>query len=236
VDGVGVRYWAPFDPSRSLKEYVIRRIKGHGGEQGFWALNGVSMTIRRGEVVGIVGRNGAGKSTLLKAISRVLRPTSGRIIVRGHVNPLLEVGAGFHHELTGRENIYLNATLLGHSRREVDAVLDVIVEFAELHAFIDAPVRTYSSGMIGRLGFSIATAWNPDILILDEILGVGDSAFQQKCTRRIAEMREHASTVLLVSHNMESIRTMCHRAIWIEHGTVKADGPTDAVIEQYNGG
>jgi ABC-type polysaccharide/polyol phosphate transport system ATPase subunit len=235
VDGVGVRYWVPTNPTRSLKEYVIRRLKGQAGEQGFWALNGVSLTVRRGEVVGIVGRNGAGKSTLLKTISRVLRPTVGRVVVRGQVTPLLELGAGFHQELTGRENTYLNATLLGHSRREVDAALERIVDFAELHAFFDAPVRTYSTGMVGRLGFAIATAWDPDILILDEILGAGDSAFQKKCARRIAEMRAHASTVLLVSHSMESIRRMCQRVIWIDHGMVKADGPTRTVISQYRG-
>lgn len=235
VGGVGVRYRAPADPSRSLKEYVIRRLKGRAGEQEFWALNDVSLTIRRGEVVGIVGRNGAGKSTLLKTISRVLRPTVGRLVVRGRVTPLLELGAGFHPEQTGRENVYLNSTLLGHSRREVDAALPTIVEFSGLQAFLDAPVRTYSTGMVGRLGFAIATAWSPDILILDEILGVGDSAFQEKCALRIAEMREHASTVLLVSHSMDSIRMMCQRVIWIDHGNVKADGPTETVIAQYLG-
>jgi ABC-type polysaccharide/polyol phosphate transport system ATPase subunit len=233
VEGVGVRYRAPIGPSLSLKEYVIRRIKGQPGERGFWALNGVGLTIRRGEVVGIIGHNGAGKSTLLKAISRVLRPTLGRIVVRGRVTPLLELGAGFHAEQTGRENVYLNATLLGHSRREVEAAIGGIVDFAELHEFLDAPVRTYSTGMIARLGFAIATAWSPDILILDEILGVGDGAFQQKCAQRIAEMRERASTVLLVSHSMQSIQKMCHRVIWIDHGTVKADGPTAEVIAHY---
>jgi ABC-2 type transport system ATP-binding protein/lipopolysaccharide transport system ATP-binding protein len=234
VDHVAVRYRASQAPMRSLKEYVIRRLQGHPGEQGFWALTDVSLTVHRGEVVGVIGRNGAGKSTLLKTVSRVLRPTSGRIVVRGQLTPLLELGAGFHMELTGRENVYLNSALLGHPRREVDAVIEEIIEFSELRAFLDVPVRTYSTGMIGRLGFAIATAWSPDILILDEILGVGDSAFQQKCAGRIAEMQKHASTVLLVSHSDISIRRMCKRAIWIDRGVVRADGPTDEVLEQYH--
>ena len=234
VDHVAVRYRASQAPMRSLKEYVIRRLQGQPGEQGFWALTDVSLTVRRGEVVGVIGRNGAGKSTLLKTVSRVLRPTSGRIVVRGQLTPLLELGAGFHMELTGRENVYLNSALLGHPRREVDAVIEEIIEFSELRAFLDVPVRTYSTGMIGRLGFAIATAWSPDILILDEILGVGDSAFQQKCAGRIAEMQKHASTVLLVSHSDIAIRRMCKRAIWIDRGVVRADGPTDEVLEQYH--
>lgn len=233
VEDVGVRYHASNEPSLSLKEYVIRRIKGQVRRHEFWALRGLSFAVRRGEVVGVIGRNGAGKSTLLKTLSRVLRPTTGRVVVQGRVSPLLNVGAGFHPELTGRENVYLNATLLGHSRRAIDKRFDSIVEFAEVQDFLNASVRTYSSGMVARLGFAIATAWSPDVLILDEVLGVGDSAFQQKCARRIREMRGHASTVLLVSHSMESVKAMCQRAIWIDHGVLRADGSPDEVIAEY---
>jgi ABC-type polysaccharide/polyol phosphate transport system ATPase subunit len=233
VENLGIRYQASDEPSLSLKEYVIRRIKRQVSTREFWALHGLSFSVRRGEVVGIVGRNGAGKSTLLKTLSRVLRPTAGRVVVKGRVSPLLNVGAGFHPELTGRENVYLNATLLGHSRREIDSRLKAIVEFAELEEFLEASVRTYSSGMVARLGFAIATAWSPDILILDEVLGVGDTAFQQKCAERIDEMRGRASTVLLVSHTMASVRQMCQRAIWIDHGVLRADGRPDEVIAVY---
>jgi lipopolysaccharide transport system ATP-binding protein len=220
----------------TLKEMAIRRLKGQADRGDFWALRGLTLTVRRGEVIGIIGRNGAGKSTLLKAISRVLRPTTGRVVIQGRVSPLLDVGAGFHLELTGRENIYLNATLLGHSRREIDARLSNIIEFSELGDFLEAPVRTYSSGMVARLGFAVAAAWTPDILILDEVLGVGDYAFQQKCSVRIEEMRRQASTVVMVSHGMEAILEMCQRAVWIDHGVLRADGPPAEVIASYQAG
>jgi ABC-type polysaccharide/polyol phosphate transport system ATPase subunit len=233
VEGVGVRYRVSNDPTRSLKEYVIRMVKRQASSREHWALHGLNLTVRRGEVVGIIGRNGAGKSTLLKTISRLITPTIGRVMVRGRVTPLLEVGAGFHPELTGRENVYLNATLLGHSRREIAARLDAIVGFAELDAYLDAPIRTYSSGMAARLGFAVGTAWKPDILVLDEVLAVGDNAFQKKCRRRVAEMQDQASTVLLVSHVMEEIQSMCQRAVWIDGGVVRADGDPSMVIDQY---
>jgi ABC-type polysaccharide/polyol phosphate transport system ATPase subunit len=201
----------------------------------FLALRGVTLQVRRGEIVGIIGQNGAGKSTLLKTISRVLRPTDGRVWVRGRVVPLLDVGAGFHPELTGRENVFLNATLLGHSRRAVSERLEAIVDFAELQQFLEAPVRTYSSGMLARLGFAVATAWEPDILILDEILAVGDEAFRKKSADRVLEMQRKAATVLLVSHNLEMVQEICHRAIWLDRGAVRADGPPERVIDLYRG-
>jgi lipopolysaccharide transport system ATP-binding protein len=169
----------------------------------------------RGEKLGIIGRNGAGKSTLLKLVSRVLSPTSGRIITRGQVAPLLELGAGFHTELTGRENVFLNGALLGHSQKEIKDHLEEILDFAQIDGYIDSPLRTYSSGMVARLGFAVATSWTPEILILDEILAVGDEEFQVKCFSKIDEFRSGGTTIFLVTHNLDTILTKCDRAGWI---------------------
>lgn len=234
LENISVRYRVPDQRITSFKEYLIRRVQGQLGYTAFWALQGVSLTVRQGEVLGIVGRNGAGKSTLLKVIARVLRPTTGRVWIRGRVVPLLEVGAAFHDELTGRENVYLNATLLGHPRREIDARFADIVDFAELWDFIDAPLRTYSSGMAARLGFAIALAWEPDILLLDEILAVGDERFQQKCLARLDAYRREGAAILLVSHSSERIRATCQRAIWLEYGRLRAVGPPDDVLGLYS--
>jgi ABC-type polysaccharide/polyol phosphate transport system ATPase subunit len=212
---------------------MIQRLRGRINFCELWALDSVSLAVREGEVFGVVGRNGAGKSTLLKVISRVLRPTRGRVRVWGHVAPLLELGAGFHAELTGRENVFLNGALLGHTRAEMVQKFEEIMAFADLEAFIDAPLRTYSSGMVARLGFAVATAWNPDLLILDEVLAVGDEAFQQKCHQRIRAFRQHGATVVLVSHNLGQIEALCQRAIWLDHGAVKAEGDPSAVVSQY---
>ena len=173
---------------------------------------------------------------MLKVISRVLVPTLGRVWIQGRVSPLLELGAGFHPELTGRENVFLNGTLLGHSRREIGEHLDEIVDFAELGAFIDAPLRTYSSGMVARLGFSVATTWDPEILILDEILSVGDEAFQLKCQRRMEGFRSDSVTSLLVTHSMQSVEALCTRVAWLDHGVIKAIGRPDEVIHAYRQG
>jgi len=181
----------------------------------------------------VLGRNGAGKSTLLKVISRVLIPTQGRVWISGVVSPLLELGAGFHPELTGLENIYLNATLLGRKHKEIEQKIPEILDFAEIGDFIKAPLRTYSSGMLARLGFSVATAWIPDILILDEILSVGDAAFAQKCSDRMRLFRESGSTVLLVSHAIDTVRSLCQRALLLEHGNMVEIGPIDEVSERY---
>jgi ABC-type polysaccharide/polyol phosphate transport system ATPase subunit len=234
LSGVSVRYRLPNEKVATLKEYMIRLIQGKVRYNSFMALNGVSLVVKKGETFGILGRNGAGKSTLLKVISRVLIPTQGRVWVNGMVSPLLELGAGFHPELTGMENIHLNATLLGHSRKEIKRKIPEILDFAEIGEFIEAPLRTYSSGMIARLGFSVATAWIPDILILDEVLSVGDAAFAQKCTERMRSFRESGATVLLVSHSVDTVRSLCQRALLLEHGNVLEIGSASEVSEKYH--
>ncbi|MGC8915624.1 MAG: ABC transporter ATP-binding protein [Thermoanaerobaculum sp.] len=201
----------------------------------FWALRGVSLEVFEGEVVGVVGRNGAGKTTLMKLIARVIRPTRGRVQVRGLVAPLLGLGAGFHDELTGRENVYLASALLGFSREDVRRRLDRIVAFAELEEFIDRPLRTYSSGMRARLGFAVATDVAPDILILDEVLAVGDAPFQEKCRKRLAQFRQNGTTALVVSHQPQTIAALCSRAILLEEGEVVANGPPKDVLAAYEG-
>jgi ABC-2 type transport system ATP-binding protein len=233
LEAVSVRYRVPSERVRSLKEYLIRRLKGEVQMRTFWALQDVALNVYRGEVFGLVGVNGAGKSTLLKVVARVLRPTKGRVIVRGRVAPLLELGAGFHPELTGRENIFLNGALLGFGFREMKEKFNQIVEFAELGGFIDAPIRTYSTGMFARLGFSVATASEPDVLIVDEVLSVGDEAFQRKCITRIDAFRRNGTSILLVSHNMELIEGLCQRAAWLDHGVLKASGEPAQVIRAY---
>jgi len=233
LEQVSVRYRVPVERYWSFKEYAIRRLQGRVDHREFWALHGVTFEVDPGEVFGVVGRNGAGKSTLLKVVSRVLRPTAGRVRVRGVVAPLLELGAAFHAELTGRENVYLNAALLGRTRREVDERFERIAEFADIGGFLEAPLRTYSTGMVARLGFSVATAWEPDVLILDEVLAVGDEAFQRKCFARIDSFRQRGATVLLVSHNARVVSELCQRAAWIDHGVVQAVGQADEVTARY---
>jgi ABC-2 type transport system ATP-binding protein/lipopolysaccharide transport system ATP-binding protein len=217
----------------SLKEYAIHWIKGALVYEQLWALRDVDLEIRRGETVGVVGRNGAGKSTLLKVISRVLAPTRGRVTVDGRVAPILELGTGFDHELTGVENIHLNALLLGHTRKEILAQLDAIVDFSELGDFVRAPIRNYSSGMLARLGFAIATAWVPEVLILDEVLAVGDAAFIAKCEHRIREFHGLGTTILLVSHSAEAILKNCTRCLWLDAGRLRADGEPPGVLRAY---
>ena len=233
LDNISVRYRAPEVKVGTFKEYAIQLLKRQVKIKDFSALSNVNLQVNEGEIIGIVGRNGAGKSTLLKVVSRVLIPTEGRVRLRGWVSPLLELGAGFHPELTGRENIFLNGTLLGHKRREVETRLDEIIEFAELGAFIDSPLRTFSSGMIARLGFSIATTWKPDILILDEILAVGDENFRNKCNARIEYFKSEGTTTLLVSHSANNIESLCSRAIWLDHGEIKASGSVQEIISLY---
>jgi ABC-2 type transport system ATP-binding protein/lipopolysaccharide transport system ATP-binding protein len=236
LDSVSVQYRLPEERIGTFKEYAIRFIQRRVRYKSFWALHGVNFHVNKGEIFGVIGRNGAGKSTLLKVISRVLVPTEGRVWIQGRVSPLLELGAGFHPELTGRENIFLNGTLLGHSRREIEDHLEEITDFAELGAFIDAPLRTYSSGMVARLGFAVATTWKPEILILDEVLSVGDEAFQLKCQRRMEGFRADQVTSLLVTHSMPTIEALCTRVAWIDHGVVKAIGMPDEVIKAYRQG
>ncbi len=234
LEGVTVRYQAPQERLGTFKEYAIRRLQRRVRFTDFCALDGIDLEVHRGEIFGIIGRNGAGKSTLLKVVSRVLVPTRGRVYVRGLVSPLLELGAGFHPELTGRENVMLNGTLLGHSRRELEARMEEIIDFAELGAFIEAPLRTYSSGMVARLGFAVATAWRPEILLVDEVLSVGDEAFQRKCEARMKSYRAGGTTTLLVTHDMARVRSLCTRAAWLQHGKIAALGPVAQVVEAYH--
>jgi len=236
LENVSVRYRLPSERIGTLKEYAIRLLQRRLKHREFWAIKDLDLNIQQGEVFGIVGDNGAGKSTLLKVISKVLRPTTGRVRIYGKIAPLLELGAGFHPELSGRENVFLNGALLGYSHDEMSQVFDEIVEFSELAEFIDAPIRTYSSGMYARLGFAVATAHQPEILIVDEILSVGDEAFQRKCTDRIAGFRENGATVLMVSHNLDLIAGMCNRAAWLDHGKLIHIGNAEEVVAKYREG
>ncbi|MFZ3070261.1 MAG: ABC transporter ATP-binding protein [Anaerolineaceae bacterium] len=233
LEKVSVQYRIPSERIGTFKEYAIRYLQRKVHVKKFLALHDVDLTIYRGEVFGLIGNNGAGKSTMLKVISRVLRPTTGRVVVYGKIAPLLELGAGFHPELSGRENVYLNGSLLGYSRAEMDAVFDQIVDFAELSEFIDAPIRTYSSGMYARLGFAVATAHVPEILIVDEILSVGDEAFQKKCNDLMLNFQQQGATVLMVSHGLAKVEEMCHRVGWVDHGELKMVGEPRAVINSY---
>lgn len=233
LDGVGLRYRLAKQRIPSLKEYAISWMKGALSYQELWALQDVSLSIGRGESLGIVGRNGAGKSTLLKVVSGVLRPTVGTCSVNGTIAPILELGTGFDHELTGLENVYLNALLLGHTLREIDEKLDEIIDFSGLREFIQSPIRSYSSGMLARLGFSIATTWLPDLLILDEVLSVGDARFLRRCEARLEEFRRQGSTLLLVSHDTAAVRELCQRALWLERGRIQACGLVDEVVDAY---
>jgi ABC-type polysaccharide/polyol phosphate transport system ATPase subunit len=233
LDDVWVRYRVPHERIPTIKEYTIRLLRRRLTYADFWALKGISLEVKKGEIFGIVGANGAGKSTLLKVVARVLRPTKGRVRVWGSVAPLLELGAGFDHELTGRENVFLNGALLGFSHEHMAERFDRIVEFAGLDEFIDAPLRTYSSGMLARLGFAIATDAEPDILIVDEILAVGDSAFQKLSYDRIQRFHERGATIFLVSHDLKSVRELCHRVLWIHKGEPVALGPARDVLERY---
>lgn len=217
----------------SLKEYVVRRIKGNLHFDEFWALKDVNFTVKRGESIGLIGLNGSGKSTMLKVIAGVLKPTDGTVRVYGDVAPLIELGAGFDSDLTARENIYLNGALLGHPRSFMRDVYDEIVDFAELYDFMDVPVKNFSSGMTSRLAFSIATIGKPDILIVDEVLAVGDSKFQQKCIDRIEAMMRMGTTVLFVSHSIEQVKMVCGKVVWLEHGKLRAYGDTKEICAQY---
>lgn len=230
---VSARYWIPREKINSLKEYTIRWFQRRIAYSQLWALKNINFKIYRGEIFGVIGRNGAGKSTLLRIIASVLYPTSGKVEINGNVAPLLELGAGFHSELTGIENVYLNGALLGYSRKEIESLLPWIVEFSEMADFIDAPIRTYSSGMLARLGFAVAVARRPEILLVDEVLSVGDNRFQYKCLQRINEFRRHGTTILLVSHNMDTIQSYCSRAAWLDQGKIMSLGQASEVIQEY---
>jgi ABC-2 type transport system ATP-binding protein len=231
VDEVSKSFRLYKERNQSLKATIMRR--GRTAFEEFRALDAVSTEIAAGETVGFIGENGSGKSTLLKCIARIITPDTGRISVEGKVSALLELGAGFHPELSGRENVYLNGSILGLSRRELDQRFDEIVDFAGLDRFIDAPVKNYSSGMYVRLGFSVAINVDPDVLLIDEVLAVGDEAFQRKCSAKFAELRESGKTIVVVSHSLAAIRSMCDRALWLDHGVAKAEGRAGDVIDAY---
>jgi ABC-2 type transport system ATP-binding protein/lipopolysaccharide transport system ATP-binding protein len=232
--GVSLSYRIPKEAVQTFKEYAIRKLQGRIEHGELVALRDATLSIAPGERVGVVGPNGAGKSTLFRVIARVRRPTRGRVVVRGRVAPLLELGLGFHGELTGRENVVLHGAVMGHSRRDMERRMDAIAEFAELEAFLDAPLRTYSTGMAARLAFAVATDVDPDILLVDEALSVGDERFQAKCHTRMAGFHERGKTFLLVSHSLPEIVANCSRAIWISGGRIVQDGPAEAVCAAYH--
>ncbi len=231
---VSLRYAVPTEVINSFKEYAIRSIQGRIQAEQLVALSGINLTILPGETVGVIGPNGAGKSSLFRLIARVRRPTSGRVVVRGRLAPLLELGLGFHGELTGRENVVLHGALMGFARREMEVRMAEIAAFAELEPFLDAPIRTYSSGMSARLAFAVATDVDPDILLIDEALSVGDERFRAKCNERMETFRKRGKTFLLVSHALADIVETCQRAVWIAEGRVLADGPAPEVTAAYH--
>ena len=233
LTNVSVHYRIAREKRRTVQEFLIHLAKGKKIEyEDFVALKKTTLEVPAGETLGIIGHNGAGKSTLLKVIARVIIP-KGEVCVKGTVAPLIELGAGFDPELTGKENIYLNASILGFSRKEIDKRFDKIVEFSELGEFIYSPLRNYSSGMVSRLGFSVATEVNTEILVIDEILSVGDEHFRKKCDKRILNFKKRGTTMLLVSHDMDEIRRLCDRVLWLDHGKVKMLGDPETVVKAY---
>lgn len=233
VNNVSMRFNQFKERVDSLKEYLIRIVRRNLKTTEFWALKEISFTIGRGESWGLIGVNGSGKSTLLKLIASVLKPTEGSVVVNGTIAPMIELGAGFDIDLTARENIYLNGAFLGFSRRQMAQHFDDIVDFSELHDFLDIPIKNYSSGMLARLGFSIATVVDPDILLIDEILSVGDLKFQKKCEGRIQEMIDSQATILFVSHSIEQILTICDKVIWLDQGRIRLCGDAQYVCDEY---
>lgn len=233
IKDASVRFNMASERIDNLKEYFLKLIKRQLMFQEFFALNNINFQVKKGEAWGIIGTNGSGKSTLLKLICGILKPYKGISRINGSVAPLIELGAGFDGNLTARENIFLNGTLLGHSKRFMEEHYDEIVAFAELENFMDMPIKNYSSGMAARLGFSIATVVRPDILIVDEVLAVGDYAFQQKCERKMQEMLSNGTTLLYVSHSIESVKSLCNHALWLKNGQVVMEGEVNYVSDSY---
>lgn len=234
VDHVSMKFNLATEQYSGFKEYVIRSLKKKISFNEFWALKDVSFSVFRGDGLGLIGLNGSGKSTMLKTIAGVLKPTEGSIWLQGRVAPLIELGAGFDFDLTARENVFLNGALLGYSRSIMQENYNDIVEFSELHDFMDVPVKNFSSGMISRLAFAIATIGIPDILIVDEVLSVGDFRFQQKCEARIRNMKDNGTTILFVSHSIEQVRSICNKIVWLDHGRVKAFGDSESICDEYS--
>mgnify|MGYP005769137905 FL=1 len=233
VNNVSMRFNMAKEKHESLKEYFLAAVQGKLQFEEFYALRDVSLKVEKGEFYGLIGLNGSGKSTLLKVIAGVYKPSMGSVTVNGSIAPLIELGAGFDMDLTARENIYLNGTVLGLTPKYIDSKFDEIVEFSELRDFLDVPLKNYSSGMVSRIAFSIATITKPDILIADEILSVGDFMFQEKCEKRMAELMSGGTTVILVSHSIDQIERMCDRVTWLEKGRVRMTGTTAEVCAAY---
>lgn len=235
IQNLSIKFRIYHDRSPSLKDYFATFIKRKGQDSysDFWAVKNVSFAVTAGERLGIVGHNGAGKSTLLKALCRVYESSDGEITVNGRIAPLLEIGAGFHPEFTGRENIYLNGSILGYTKQQLRIIEPEVIAFAELEEFIDTPVKYFSTGMYMRLAFSLATAMEPDILVLDEIFAGGDAAFVIKAQARMHDLIDKANIMIMVSHDHQLIKSLCNRVIWIDHGEVAADGNPDEIIERY---
>lgn len=233
VNNVTMRFNMAGEKVDSLKEYLIKLLKRKLFFEEFFALTDVSFEIQKGDIFGIVGLNGSGKSTILKIISGILTASSGNVEVNGTIAPLIELGAGFDMDLTARENIFLNGSVLGHSKAYLESKFDEIVEFTELHQFIDVPMKNFSSGMIARFGFAIATVTEPEILIVDEILAVGDFLFQEKCEQRISNLMKNGTTIIIVSHSISQIERLCNKVVWLEKGKLKMIGDTNEVCEQY---
>lgn len=233
LENVSMHFHKSTQKINSFKEFVIKKVKRQIKYEDFIALNNINLTINKGEVIGLVGLNGAGKSTLLKIISRVQKPTNGEVTINGRVSPLLELGAGFDNDLTGRENIYLNGLILGYNKHFINEKMEEIIDFAEIRNFIDVPIKNYSSGMKARLGFSIATIRTPEILIVDEVLSVGDGRFKKKSEKKMLDLIESDATVLFVSHSLQQIRRLCTRVVWLEKGEIKMVGETKEVCDAY---
>lgn len=238
VKNLSIKFRIYHDRSPSLKDYFANLFKrqGQSAYSDFWAVNDVSFEIKAGDRVGIVGHNGAGKSTLLKALCRVYESSNGLISVDGRIAPLLEIGAGFHPEFTGRENIYLNGSILGYTKQQLYSIEPEVIAFAELEEFIDTPVKYYSTGMYMRLAFSLATAMHPDILILDEIFAGGDAAFMQKAKARMHDLIDKADIMIMVSHDHQLVKSLCNRVIWVDHGKLVADGEPEEIVGRYLAG
>lgn len=232
VDDLSKKFRLQTDRASSVKELVTRRDRSAGTDQ-FWALRHVSFEITEGSMYALIGHNGCGKSTLLRCIAGIYRPTEGSVTASGRISTLLELGAGFHPDLTGRENVYMNATILGMGRRQIDRVFDEIVDFAGVGEFIDSPVKIYSSGMYVRLGFSVAVHVDPEILIIDEVIAVGDETFQRRCFDYLYDLRKRGVTVVVVTHGMNTVQTMCDRALWLDHGVPQMEGPAPKVAQAY---
>lgn len=233
VNNVTIKFNMAKEKVDSIKEYSLKLLKRQLLFEEFTALNDVSFNVKKGEVFGIIGLNGCGKSTVLKIISGIYSPTKGSVKVNGTIAPLIELGAGFDMDLTARENIYLNGSVLGYSKKYIDSKFNEIVDFTELHQFIDVPMKNYSSGMVARIGFAIATITDPDILIVDEILSVGDFLFQQKCENRINTLMNNGTTILIVSHSIDQIKRLCNRVVWLKSGQVVKIGDTQTICDEY---